>query len=107
MLTGGSLKYLCALLNSALIRWFLQQVAPTSGMGTFRWKKVYVESIPIPKLATAEQRPIVELVDKILAAKTTNPDADTGTEESEIDRLVYELYGLTDEEILVIVGASN
>ena len=107
MLAGGSLKYLCALLNSTLIRWFLQQVAPTSGMGTFRWKKVYVESIPVPKIRTAEQRPFIELVDEILAAKTATLDVDTSTEESEIDRLVYELYGLTDDEIAVIQGASN
>ena len=39
VMTGRHLKYLCALLNAKLTRWFLQQIAPTSGMGTLRWEK--------------------------------------------------------------------
>ena len=98
IMTGASLKYLCAILNSTLTRWFLQQIAPTSGMGTFRWKKVYVETIPITKLTAAKQRPFVRLVDKILEAKAADPNADTDYLEWDIDRLVYDLYGLTEEE---------
>ena len=98
MMTGTSIKYLCALMNAQLIRWYMRQVAPTSGMGTLLWKKVYVETIPIPKISEAEQRPMVRLVEEILAAKDANPQADTEDLEREIDRLVYELYGLTEEE---------
>ena len=98
IMTGASLKYLCAVLNASLTRWFLQQMAPTSGMGTLRWKKVYVENIPIPKITAAKQRPFVHLVDQILKAKNADPDADTRHLEWEIDRLVYDLYGLTEEE---------
>ena len=39
-----------------------------------------------------------ELVDSILEAKAANPDADTSHLEWDIDRLVYDLYGLTEEE---------
>ena len=67
-------------------------------MGTLRWKKVYVETIPIPKISTAKQRPLVRLVDEILAAKAADPEADTDYLEWDIDRLVYDLYGLTVEE---------
>ena len=98
IMTGSSLKYICAVLNTSLIRWFLQQMAPTSGMGTFRWKKVYVENIPIPKITAAEQEPFIKLVDQILKAKDAEPDADTNDLEWEIDRLVYDLFGLTEEE---------
>jgi len=34
--------------------------------------------------------------------KKVNPRADTSALEAEIDRLVYELYGLTDEEIRIV-----
>ena len=34
--------------------------------------------------------------------KKYNPSADTSALESEIDRLVYQLYGLTDEEIKIV-----
>jgi len=38
----------------------------------------------------------------ILTAKKANPQADTTALEAEIDHLVYELYGLTDEEIAIV-----
>ncbi len=102
VMTGEDIKYLCAVLNAKLITWFLQWVAPTSGMGVLRWKKVYVEKIPIPKITVPQQRPFIRLVDSILAAKASDPDADTGAQEAEIDRLVYQLYGLTAEEVAAI-----
>ena len=98
IMTGASLKYLCAILNSTLTRWFLQQMAPTSGMGTFRWKKVYVETILIPQLSAAKQSPFVRLVDEILEAKAADPNADTEPLEWQLDSMVYRLYGLTEEE---------
>lgn len=102
MMTGKNLKYLCALLNAKLIRWLLYQTAPTSGMGTLRWKKVYIETIPIRHISATEQRPFINLVDSILKAKAANLKADTTKQEAEIDRLVYALYGLTTEEIQII-----
>ena len=41
-------------------------------------------------------------VDRILAAKERDPKADTTAWEREIDRLVYELYGLTEDEIKLV-----
>ena len=98
MLSGTSIKYLCAMLNSLLTTWFMNNTALTSGMGATRWIKSFVETIPIPKITAAEQEPFVELVDQILKAKDADPDADTSHLEWEIDRLVYDLYGLTEEE---------
>lgn len=95
MMTGNSIKYLYALLNAKLTHWFLQQVAPTSGMGVFQWKKVYVESLSIPKIPEESQRPFVQLVDRILKTKATSPSAETSKLEEEIDRLVYQLYNPT------------
>ena len=102
MMIGESLKYLCAVLNSKLTGWFLQHTAPTSGMGTLQWKKIYVETIPIPKITAAKQRPFTELVDRILAAKAKDPSTDTSNWETEIDHLVYKLYGLTSKEIATV-----
>ena len=102
IMTGKHLKYLCAVLNAKLVRWFLQQIAPTSGMGTLRWKKVYVETIPIPKLSMEEQAPFIELVDCILTAKTTDPKTDVSATEAEIDLRICELYGLTATEISAV-----
>ena len=46
------------------------------------------------------------LVDKILEAKKENPVSDTHTWEQEIDKLVYKLYNLTEEEIKIIEGGK-
>ena len=100
MLSGQSIKYLCAILNSTLITWYMGTAALTSGMGVTRWFSVSVENIPVPKLTAAKQRPFVRLVDRILEAKADA--ADTIEIEEEIDWLVYDLYGLTNAEAAVV-----
>ena len=103
LLTGECIKYLCAVLNSILVRWFLEQLAPTSGMGTLRWKKVYVERLPIPRITSPKQQRLRQLVDSILAAKAADRDADTTEAEAEIDEKVYKLYGLTSSEVAAVL----
>lgn len=91
MMTGNSIKYLCALLNAKLTYQFLQQNSPPLATEALCWKKVYVETIPIPRIPAAEQLPFVRLVDCILAS---NPSADAADWKKEIDYLVYFLYNL-------------
>ena len=106
-MTGESAKYLCAVLNSTVATWFIQNTALTSGMGVARWKRFTVERIPVPKLSAARQRPFVRLVDRILEAKAADSGADTSELEREIGRLVYDLYGLTVKEEIVAVESDG
>ena len=99
MMTGQALKYHCAVLNSRLITWFMSHTALNSGMGVTRWIGHTVEQIPVPHVPSERQRPLVEQVDGILSAKSHDPAADTSREDAELDRLVFELYGLNDDEI--------
>ena len=103
MMSGPSIKYLCALLNSKLITWFMSNTALNSGMGVTRWINASVEAIPIPKISDAQQRPFIRLVNGALKTKAAEPSMDTGERETEIDRLVYALYGLTSEESVAVV----
>jgi len=57
-------------------------------------------NIPIPSKLVSKQ--ITKLVDIILAKKEKGED--TKIEENTIDRIVYELYGLTEEEIKIVEG---
>ncbi|MFN3605054.1 MAG: hypothetical protein ACK4UJ_10120, partial [Leptonema sp. (in: bacteria)] len=69
--------------------------------------KIYVENLPLPPITSSNEhivKQIEAIVDKILAAKKENPQANTSEWEQEIDRLVYEFYGLTEEEIEIIEG---
>ena len=104
MMTGSSLKYLCAVLNSSLITWLMQNTALTTGVGLTQWKKFAVERLPVPQISATKQRPFIRLVDRILSAKAADPKADTAEQEAEIDRLVYGLYGLTPKEIAAVEG---
>ena len=102
LLTGGPIKYLCALLNAKLIRWCLENMAPTSGMGTLRWKKVYVERLPIPRISGSNQRPYDQMIDRVLRMLAHDPNSNRLDAEAEIDQMVYQLYGLTASEIAVV-----
>jgi adenine-specific DNA-methyltransferase len=62
-------------------------------------KKIYLENLPIIKVTEKREKPFIELVNQILTIKQSDPNADTSQLEREIDLLVYELYGLTEEEI--------
>ena len=104
MLSGGPIKYLAGILNTNIITWFMNNYALTSGMGVTRWFSTTVENIPVPRISATKQRPIIRLVDQILEAKAADPEADTDALEAEIDRWVYALYGLTEEEIAAVEG---
>ena len=106
MITGPSIRYLCAVLNSNLITWFMKNTALNSGMGTPRWVRFTVERLPISRISAAKQRPFIRLVDGILEAKASDPDADTSEQEAEIDGMVYELYSLTRAEVAAVEGGE-
>ena len=86
----------------------MRNTALNSGMGVTRWinASASVEPIPIPQLTAAEQFPFILLMDRILSTKTVGPDTETGKLEAEIDRMVYELYGLSKKEIAAVEGKS-
>lgn len=104
IMAGKSLKYLCAVLNSSLMAWYVQNTAATTGMGLPEWKIVTVERLPIPQISAAAQEPLVALVERILAAKAADPGAVTAAWEGELDGLVYGLYGLSGAEVGVVEG---
>ena len=102
IMTGESIHFLLAVLNSKLVSWCMRYISPTSGMGVLQWKKAYVKELPIPRISEAAQRPFVALAKKITAAKAANPPTSTREMEAEIDKMVYALYDLTPDEIAII-----
>ncbi len=65
------------------------------------------KKLPIPNIKSEKQKTINEIVRKILMLKSKNSDADTSNLENQIDQLVYELYGLSDEEIELIENSHK
>ena len=107
IMTGKSLKYLCAILNSSTITWVMQNIARTTGLGLLQWEKFAVERFPIPEPNISQRRSFEQLLDCILSEKAADQNADTNTLESEIDALAYKLYGLSDAEITVIEASQQ
>ncbi len=62
------------------------------------------KGLPVPVASMEQQEPISELVADILAVKERDPLAEIDELEMELDRLVYGLYGLTDEENGAVVA---
>ncbi|MGL2614149.1 DUF7149 domain-containing protein [Helicobacter pylori] len=107
ILTGEHLRYLLGMLHSKLITFAFKTFYAGGGLGEsgYRYKKAFIERLPIPKITTKNQEladKIIALVDKILKSKEKDPKANTQELEKEIDALVYQLYHLTDEEIKII-----
>ncbi len=97
-----SLKLLLAINNSKIFEWLLYKFVFSNAIRSTRYDEIYVSKIPCPDLELVNEKPIVYLVDQILNAKKQDPNTDTSALEREIDHLVYQLYGLTEEEIKII-----
>ena len=99
-------KYLLAILNSGITQYIVSQNAAIRQGGFFEFKPMYVSQIPIPVISELEKKEIESLVQKCLDAKKSDPKADTTALEKAIDQLVYQLYGLTEEEIKIVEGGK-
>ena len=101
LMTGQSLGYIIAFLNSPVSKYyFSSNIATSSGVGTIRWLKYTVETLPIP-LAVDE-------VMKEIECLVMNLDiGDCSSEKlGAIDRRIYNLYGFTNDEIAFIEHTS-
>ncbi|WP_231263710.1 class I SAM-dependent DNA methyltransferase [Helicobacter pylori] len=107
ILTGEHLRYLLGMLHSKLITFAFKTFYAGGGLGEsgYRYKKAFIERLPIPKITPQNQKlahKITDCAKAILEAKEKDPKANTQKLEKEIDTLVYQLYNLTDEEIKTI-----
>ncbi|GAA8759259.1 class I SAM-dependent DNA methyltransferase [Helicobacter pylori] len=107
ILTGEHLHYLLGMLHSKLITFAFKTFYAGGGLGEsgYRYKKAFIERLPIPKITPQNQKLADKITDgakAILEAKEKDPKANTQKLEKEIDALVYQLYNLTDEEIKII-----
>jgi adenine-specific DNA-methyltransferase len=108
-----SLKYILALLNSSLYYLWLYHRGKRKGEALELYQQPLSE-IPIKKLLEVEQKPFIEIVDRILTItksddylRNTSKQIMVKDYEMQIDLLVYDLYGLTDEEIAVVKRSVN
>ncbi|RZS97881.1 type II restriction/modification system DNA methylase subunit YeeA [Cecembia calidifontis] len=92
---------LLGILNSSLARFFFSSIVSKVRGGYFSMSKAYVETFSI---CYPTDNKISLLAQSIIETKKQDPTANTNDLENQIDQLVYELYGLTDDEIKIIEG---
>ena len=94
--------YLLTLLNSTLLEAYFKSISSTIRGDFLRFKKIYLYKMPIKKISLTDQKPFINFANQILSLKKSDSQADTSALEDEIDQMVYELYGLTTEEIGIV-----
>lgn len=102
------IKCLLAILNSRLATFYHFNSSPKATKGAF--PKILVEDIkkfPLPSLSTNDQENILTLTESILSTKAIDPAADIITIETQIDKIVYRIYGMTKEEIKIIEDSTS
>lgn len=97
---GTNLYYVLGLLNSKLINYYFRYLNPETGETLAEVKKEIVEKLRIKQ--SSYELELVDIVKEILTIKMVNVDADTSTLENNIDLMVYHLYGLTYDEVLIV-----
>ena len=118
------LVYLLGLLNSRLLRWYFPFVSGTFRGGWLSANRQFLSQLPIRPIDFSDPTDagrhawMAALVERMLAlhrklAAARTPDEKLRLErqiaaaDQEIDALVYELYGLTEEEIHIVEGGGE
>jgi hypothetical protein len=108
-------KYVLGILNSKLMSYFLKSICAERQGSFIEQKPVYVSQVPIKKPTKEQEIEITQRVEKILQLnekllkigdKLTDERAVIEDEikktDSEIDELVYKIYGLTEDEKAIV-----
>jgi hypothetical protein len=121
---GHRTEYFLGLVNSTLLTYHLRMVCPPKLGGYTRFNATNISDLPIRRIDftsaadKARHDRMVELVERMLSLHRQLPSAKTphdrtrlerliAATDDEIDRLVYDLYGLTAEEIKIVEGEGT
>jgi adenine-specific DNA-methyltransferase len=95
---------LLAILNSTVTFWYIKNKSTQMRGGWYSFESRFIKDIPIPK-PTDKSENIQSLVNEIISLKQNDKNGNISNLKSEIDQLVYQLYGLTEEEIRIVEEA--
>ena len=98
------IRFILGLLNSKLLRYYFGFIGVMTAGGAYTLKASTIEALPIAIGTKQQQKEIALKVENILNAKATNKQTDVSLSEYEIDCLVYNLYGLSENEIKIVEG---
>jgi hypothetical protein len=98
-ITGTHIHFLIAYLNSTLCDWQFGNICATSGAGTRRWIKMYIEQLLVPKVSNKLNETCKGFIKDLQVKKGTDKFKVLS---KKVDDFIFSLYALTDEEIIYI-----
>jgi len=121
---GYSREYILGLLNSKLLEWIIRQTATQMRGGYYSYESRFIRNLPIRTVDFSDVEDVmwhhrmVELVERMLALHERRAEARIERERTviqqqidatdrQIDRLVYDLYDLTEKEIEIVEESSR
>ena len=110
-----NLKYILSILNSNMGQYLLNEIR---GINNKDINPDYLKDIKIPEFSFDEQKPIIELVNKMLDLNVQLQNVKTPKQkgllekqikvtDKKINQLIYKLYDLTEEEIEIVESSLN
>jgi hypothetical protein len=96
LMVGERLEFLACYLNSYLAEYLFSKIATTTGVGTLQWSKFTIEQLLIPIIRDTRD----QLWENLLYHPRKEIPKD------DINRHIYKLCGLSDEEIFFIKSYS-
>ena len=95
MLSGENLIYLLAFLNCSVSEYLFSIIGTTTGVGTVRWKKYKILELPVPKSIPNDlYSQLLEVCGQTIESSDNND-----SNESKINSIIYQVYGLSEDEI--------
>ena len=112
-----NIKFILGLLNSKLLGWFFKQYAAPFRGGWLSANRQFISNLPIELGSVATSDRVVTLAQSMIglhirlaSAKTPHQQSQLQAEidatDNRIDAIVYELYGLTPDEIAIVEAAT-
>ncbi len=117
--TALTYLYLLGILNSQSAAWYFRRKFQISDTDTFPQIMIRdILKLPVPHPGKSDHDRVAELVERMLdlhkqlaaakiPAEKTRIQRQIDATDHQIDKLVYELYGLTEEEIRIVEGEER
>ena len=102
--TGENLKWILAILNSKLGHYMCSKYVTILDNGGYLMQKIFIEQIPIAPYRPEISDRIIPFVNHLL---DSNETPETSVCEDELDKIVYDLYNLSKQEVAFIEKCLN
>jgi hypothetical protein len=106
--------YLLGVLNSKLIELYYKSISSTIRGDFLRFKKIYLDMLPIKIASMTQKKQVEDIVTEIFKLtkssdylENIDKQMEVNRYETQIDSLVYSIYGLSDNEIRILESVTN